>query len=358
MKMRRTVRALGLALALLAAAMAATVAWVETSCRAPAEPRAARPDVIRVDAPGYARPEVASYLSYPEWFIVHAYDDFAAVSRASSPSDFGYLSSIRSFWGSFCSVNRKAARLGADDLETRTMIYLIGFSFSAEMALKGLYETTIGRLTSFVSTQTEEDRFAQRLNDDYAAFLRHKPWYAYPFWSEERRFWSETPLTGAGMPRKVERRLGLSVEYAVKSAYAAGMGWLAGLSPAATRIGGVVKAPRAVLEADPRITIVAELAPDTFRIETDRYAALSDILRTIARGGGEIVEIAGNRDGLVTVLAQDERGTIGKPGETLFAHPVGARPGWTRYGLAIPLRDLAPLSAQGRGGRLRLRALL
>lgn len=342
MRLRRAIRVGAYAIALSLAAMAATIAWVETACRAPVIARKTEVEAIRVSAPGYARPLAASYLSYPEWSIVHAYDDFAAISRASGPSDFGYLDAIRGFWGSFCSVSRKASQIGADDLETRAMIYVIGFSFTAEMALKGAYEATVGRLTSLVSTRTEEDRFAQRLNDDYAAFLRHTPWYAYPFRSEAGRFWSEVPLIGEAMPRKIERRLGLSVEYAFKSAYAAGMALLAGVSPAAARIGSVVKAPRAALAADTRIAIVAELAPDTFRIETDRYAALSDILRGLARQGGEIVEIAGNREALVSVLVPKD-GAEGGPGERLFARAVAARPGWTRIGLAVPLRQVAGL---------------
>ena len=38
----------------------------------------------------YARRESDSYLSFPEWHIVYAYEDLAGVLRQGNESDFAY----------------------------------------------------------------------------------------------------------------------------------------------------------------------------------------------------------------------------------------------------------------------------
>ena len=45
-------------------------------------------------------PESNTYLSYPEWSIVYAYDDFATISARQGESGFHYLGSIGAFWNS------------------------------------------------------------------------------------------------------------------------------------------------------------------------------------------------------------------------------------------------------------------
>src|SRR5262249_59581835 len=95
--MRRWARRAALALAALVVLLAVPVVWIEGRCTAP---RAA-PSAIRVaplvDEPGYARRESDSYLSFPEWSIVYAYDDLAGVLARGDESDFGYGRWIRAF---------------------------------------------------------------------------------------------------------------------------------------------------------------------------------------------------------------------------------------------------------------------
>ena len=63
------------------------------------------------------------------------------------------------------------------------MIYIIGISYSAEYAIKGLYENTIGRVFEWIrgEKRTPQDEYARAVLQDYAAFLYTVPWYKYPF---------------------------------------------------------------------------------------------------------------------------------------------------------------------------------
>jgi hypothetical protein len=227
-------------LVLVIVVMGATIGLTETLCRGPTVLSGLTTDAEwhSVLSPEERRNEVDSYITYPEWAIVYAYDDFAAVTRRGSESDFHYLDSIRSFWTSLCAVKRVAPQHGQVTIDYNAMLYIIGPSFTAEMGAKGLYEKTIGALSAWVRgpTRTPEDEFALKVADDYAHFLRQTPWFAYPFFDTLKRFWTEDPLTGGNPIRKVERRLGLSLEYAFKAVYAKAIGALAGFSPADLRI--------------------------------------------------------------------------------------------------------------------------
>jgi len=85
-------------------------------------------------------------MTYPEWHIVHAYEDYAQVIAKGDPHEFGYVSSIKGFWSSLCSLTTKAPAHGEIDGSTKSMVYTIGVSFTAELLLKAAYEETIGRL--------------------------------------------------------------------------------------------------------------------------------------------------------------------------------------------------------------------
>ena len=51
-----------------------------------------------------------NYLTYPEWSIVHAYEDFAGVLRKESESDFSYLASIAGYWRNLCAISAIASQ--------------------------------------------------------------------------------------------------------------------------------------------------------------------------------------------------------------------------------------------------------
>jgi hypothetical protein len=113
------------ALAIVACLSAIPVAIVETQCTASPQP-ATPNERFDIKIPGYRRAEGDSYLTFPEWYIVYAYDDLAGVTRQSSESGFDYLQSIRGFWTSLCGSTATAGAVGPVTFDQRVTNYIIG----------------------------------------------------------------------------------------------------------------------------------------------------------------------------------------------------------------------------------------
>lgn len=342
----RRLRRFGMALAALVVVAALPVLWTENVCSRPvvADTQPFRSVLETKDR----RDEVNTYLTYPEWSIVHAYEDLAGVMRQSSESDFAYFASIRSYWSSLCSLYQIATSRGAVSTEYKQMLYVIGLSFAGEMGVKGLYEETIGRVFVFLrgKAPTAEDKFALLMADDYAKFLRQQPWYEFPFGRYLRRFWLETSPIQGYPPRKIERRFALTMEYGVKSVYAGVIGFAAGLTPYSLVVRSVVdKAEPADFTAQEQVKIVGLASNGATIIETPRYRIFTGISRKLAQRGRNFTEIAGNDDILITVLAQArDTPVLSKlKAKTLFEIPVQSRTGWRRIGLDLKVVDLMAL---------------
>ena len=102
------------------------------------------------------------------------------------------------------------------------MIYVIGISYSAEYAIKGLYENTIGRVFEWIrgEKRTPQDEFGRAVLQDYAAFLYTIPWYKYPFREKLDGLMAISAPTPSNL-RSWERDFALGAEYFVKIGYAA-----------------------------------------------------------------------------------------------------------------------------------------
>jgi hypothetical protein len=339
--LRRLLKWFGLAVGALLLAAAVPIAYVETQCfgSLPREASSYRPVLPAEEHRALAD----TFLTYPEWSIVHAYEDLAVVSRASGESAFDYVVPIRRYWSNLCLLAARASAKGPVTPDVKAMLYVIGVSFSVELGIKGLYETTIGRLTwmSAGRVMTEEDRFAHDLADDYATFLRQTPWYDYPFGSKLGQFWRTVPLNSSAILRSLERRVALSLEWGVKSLYARLMALAANFAPAKLTIRSVISALDDS-EATPGglIRLIERRADGTAIIETPRYRAFTAIqLEQLEKGRG-FVEIAGNDHIFVTVLAPT--GWTGASSEfaTMLTVPIQARAGWERHGVYLHLSKL------------------
>jgi hypothetical protein len=319
-------------LSVLLAAAGVPVVVVETSCGNGAVP-GTQAKVTDVQDAGYQRAEGDSFLTYPEWYIVHAYADLAGVTRRSSESNYQYGNAITGFWTSLCGATETARKIGAVTIDQRVTNYVIGLSFSLEMAVQGAYERSIGALTAWLrgDKRTPEDEFNQRFLDDYAAFLQQTPWYEYPFKATLVRFWQDTPWSWASPVRSAERRFALTLEYGLKGLYAVAIGALAGYSPAQPSIMTVIKPRDGDMVAD--VTIVRKLGDGAYLVRTPRYQAYTDILEAWAKNGTEVVEIAGNRRILTTVIAPEGSAIDASGATRIFTIPLQAKPGWQRIGL-------------------------
>ncbi len=327
-------RRLVVAVLLLALVVAAPILWVETACRGAAR----APDYAAVLPEEHRRDESRTYTTYPEWHIVHAYDDYARIVAAGDPHEFGYLRAIAGFWTSLCPLAERAAAHGGFTAESKQTIYTIGASFTAEMLLKAAYEETIGRLATLVrgDVRAPLDEVSAAQAAGYAAFLQQTPWYRWDFAGDA----AALAAANSGTPRDRERAVALNIEYRAKALYA----------------GVIARAVAAVGEDEPTIrSVVSGLAPDALaaipgvevigplgegiEIETPRYRAFTVILQAIAAAGGDFVEIAGNDDILFTAIGPE-------------APPPGAVASFRRQG-AGDWRHLIDAKVWGLASRLR-----
>ena len=299
----RWLKRLVIAVVVIVVLLLLPVARNELMCRGTTDPNAAVYQPIVTD-PAWQRSEARTLMTYPEWDIVHAYEDYAAVIDQSDPQDFGYLRSIFGFWGSLCDVTRMAAAHGGVDTPTKQMVYTIGVSFTAELLAKAAYEETIGRLVTWVRGPEHAplDDVSARQAQDYATFLQQTPWYLWDF----RQSAAELDSGNQGSLRDRERNLALGIEYRFKALYAGAIeAAVAATGNDALRMRSVVSGVAAERLAVLPGTVIVGEAPQGTVIETDRYRAFTELAVQIAAEGGTFVEIAGNDDILVTVLGSE-----------------------------------------------------
>lgn len=252
--------------------------------------------------PEHHRSEARTLLTYPEWHIVHAYDDYAKVIATDDPHRFGFWQSITEFWSSLCSLSKQSAAHGGFPFETKQMVYVIGVSFSAEMGMKALYEEIIGRIATWVRGPERSvlDNVSARQTAEYAQFLQQVPWYKWDF-AKDKAELSDKATSGF---RDVERRIALGGEYAAKAAYAKVIAKAVdGVGADALTLRMIVRdiSEQSLLD----LSDVQIIAPhgSGYEIETPRYRVLTHLIQDMAQQGANFVEIAGNDDIMLTALS-------------------------------------------------------
>ena len=339
--MRRAFKILALfvaAVVVVVLLLLSPAAYVETFCHA--DPQADSYSPLIRD-PAMRREEANTFLTYPEWHIVYAYDGLAEVLKTGDEYRFDYLASVKDFWKADCALTAIADRHGGADTQTRMMVATIGVSFTLEMGLKAAYEETLGRLTAYWrgDQKTPQDSVARDMAIDYAAFLRQTPWYKYPFQPQIDKLWAapvDEPVRGW------ERRLALGGEWKAKIAYAGMIAdAVAATGEAKLTIFSVVSGmPAEALSAMPDVRVVSESA-NGILIETPRYDRFTHILSDIAKAGGNVREIAGN-DQIMVSLTAPASDQAPPPGELIARFP---RAGFDSDRLLVLVRitDLAQL---------------
>jgi hypothetical protein len=337
---RRCKVALGIGSALLLTVLA-PILYIEGTCRSP---------LPGFETGGYRsllpladrRPEARTWLTYPEWHIVYSADSFGRHLAASRPpSGYRYGSDIKGFWSSYCGLNR--ATIGSSDAgDAKVIIYTIGISYTVELAVKAIYENTIGRLVEWIGGwRSADDRYAASVQLHYGAFMHETPWYRFPFGTALYQLWQTREADHHF--RHWERRLALSAEYGVKAGYAKLIDKASGaaLGRDETSLRFVARATKEQIAAvDPRLKPVQALPGGLIVVEAPRYAQFTALLGKLAASPVELVEIAGNDDIFVTSLAPKAHVT-GAP--VLLAMPLGERPGWHREGVSVKVPQLLPL---------------
>ena len=299
-----------------------------------------------VTPPEHRRGVEQTFLTYPEWFLVHSPAEYAAFLRSGAPSEFPYFSHIGQLWQSYAAVT-EATREYPTNVGYHVMIVVIAVSTTVEYGLKASYETLVGRLGELADggAMTDEDRYAAATAQDYVDFIRKQPWYEYDFVARLRGLWSQTPAFGRGLLRKWERRYILTSEYGVKAVY----GWvikkLTKMSYEDPLPVTAVWVDRLPEGTDPALgeTAVLKRLPDGSALVTlPRYAAFKEHALALAKRGATFREIAGNRSViLITILAPDSMTLPDSGGRVLFSQPILTSPPLVRRALVVPVPRLA-----------------
>ena len=291
------------------------------------------------------RSEDQTYLTFPEWFLVFSPDEDADMLEAGQPaSAFPFFSHIGQFWGAYRQVIGATRGRYPFNAEYHTMIVVIGVSTTVEYAIKGAYETLVGRLSELASTPngTAEDRLATREARDYVDFIRVRPWYEFDFLTPLRDLWLRTPSWGPHPVRKWERRYLLTSEWLIKAGYAA-------LLTHATH--STFDRPKvttlAVLE-DPSADSPAALGLTTLQrdrtgtlVSLPRYQPFTQVAVALAARGVRFDEIAGNRGPILASIVVPTVQPVAPGVRVLIRQPILTRPGLERRALEIPVPELS-----------------
>ena len=322
--------------------------------RLPAVSEARMPAVLQAEArvaldtvPGYAREEGAEYLTHPEWDLVYSSEAYARWLREGKrPSAFPYVASVGTFWRSYLGTWQATRRSAPAGMGTHVMLGVIGTSTALEYGIKGLYEVTIGRLFEAFAPAggTAEDRYAAQVAEDYARLINEKGWYEFDFAGAFKRLWTDVPLFGPGLPRKLERRYWLSTEYGLKTIYAwlIGIGTGAGYAPdEAVRYLVVAGWNDSLAAGVDSLQRVSWLDRSYALLSVPRYAAYRDALLSLSRHAERLraAEVSGNRVVTLTGLAPEGWRAPARS-RVVLAYEAPAQRGQVRVLLAVDARDL------------------
>ena len=291
----------------------------------------------------YARPGAATFLGLPEWYVVYSAEEYAEAIGRGAPSRFPYFGAIRQFWryyGGVCVTTRNRYPFS---IRSHVALGAIGMRFSAEQAVKGAYEKTLGRVVEGIAGHdTPEDAFAARVAREYGRSLSTGRWYDFPFAAALEALWKEVPVPGPHPIRKWERRVALSIEYGVKALYGGAariaVKYLRGAGDAGVHVLAENVPDRAL--ADARIENVKAVGPRVYVLKLPPAPAFSTIVPALLRQGVRFREIAGNGEIFLTVRAPRTWAFGLGPGRLVLAEPILTDPSRQRAGIATPVSSL------------------
>jgi hypothetical protein len=336
---------------MLLAGITVSAVAVRVRCPAPAE---AGPPAHAATPPGpfadpalqaSVRAEDSTYLTFPEWYIVYSAQEHAAALDVRPPSAYPYFRSVGQYWCSYNTVFEWARRRYPFSAGNHLMLLVIGTSYTGEYLIKGAYENTIGRVSEALSggATTEEDRFNAQLWREYGAFLEHTPWYEFPFSAKLAALWQETGAWGQHPIRKWERKIALSMEYAVKAAY----GKLIGLATGAIyedyeqrTLTWMDQLPSETLAQVPGARPDRAVDSTTQLVSLPRFREFDRAVLDLTQRGARFRAFAGNEEIMLTAIAPSAWQLSGAEGQLLFEQPILTDPSRKRVAINAPVPDL------------------
>lgn len=311
--------------------------------------------------PAYRRPEGATYLTFPEWYLVFNPQEYAQSLALHPPSRFPYFKSLGQFWGGYAEVYGITQHNYPFNGGAHLMVMVIGTSTTVEYTIKGVYENTVGRFSEFTAQgkRTAEDDYAAQVAKDYGDFVPTQPWFDFPFGHKLAGLWSQTRFFGPHFPRKFERKLFLSLEYGVKSLYA-GVIRLASYTVYGVADTEVYATVRNIPESafgNPNVKKVRLLADGACIITVPHYQGFTDTVPVLAALGVQFEEIAGNDEILLTIVTPSDWSYDLSAGQPLFSMDVLAGAGLKRVAIQAPVKSLGAMLREIEAGHLKVEHL-
>ena len=291
----------------------------------------------------HLRPADQTFLTYPEWFLVHSPAEQANYARTHTTTTFPYMGHIRQLWRSYSIMYDQIKGSFPFNTGYHIMIWVISVSTTVEYGMKGLYETIIGRLTNPMggAVVTDEDRFNARFTQDYVDFIRVSPWYEFDFTSRIPTLLSGTSFFGPHFLRKCDRKYMLLTELVVKAGYGylIKLGTKASYDAALPTTAVVVdRLPAAI----PNVRVLKTQSDGSALLLLPRYEAFHPAASALAGQGVTFREIAGNNSAiLLTVLAPTTWNPVSSDFRLVFTQPIITQPGIQRVAIVTPVGGLA-----------------
>jgi hypothetical protein len=311
--------------------------------------------------PGYQRAEDATYLTFPEWYLVFQPQEYAQYIALNRPSGFPYGRSIAQMWGGYAEVYGIARQHYPFNAGYNVMLVVICSSSTVEFAIKGAYENTVGRVFEWTaSAQTPEDKFAAEVAREYGAFIPFKPWFEYPFGAKFKELWTAHDFFGPDFLRKCERKFFLSLEYGIKALYARAIGAASASAygTAATQVVATLRDPEGATRDRTDTARVQELAGDNrWIVKLPHYQGFTDTVPALARHGVNFEEIAGNDEIMLTLHAPAGWSYNLSAGKPLFTMALLTGDARQRVAVQVPVRDLGNVLRELDGQGLRVEHL-
>jgi hypothetical protein len=294
----------------------------------------------------HVRGEDQTFLTLPEWFLVHSPEEYAAYLKGNRPSKFPFFGHISQFWQTYYQVHQATKDKYPFNSNYHIMVMTIGVSTTMEYACKGTYEALIGSLTERKGKEyrTLEDEYAAKISQEYVDFIKVDPWYKFDFIKALKGLWSQVPTSGDNPIRKWERRYALSTEYLVKAGY----GWIIKKATQAsfdapipvTAVVIEIKDENA-LRGIPGVKDIKKVGEGMFTALLPRYGGFTPSSQAISMAGGKFIEIAGNKNFImISLLTSTSVDKYSIDGELKFVQPILTQPQRQRLVFLVEIQKL------------------
>jgi hypothetical protein len=294
----------------------------------------------------HVRGEDQTFLTLPEWFLVHSPEEYATYLKSNRPSKFPFFGHISQFWQTYYQVYKETNGKYPFNAGYHVMVMTIGISTTVEYAFKGAYESIFGAITenSGLNYRTAEDEYAAKIAQNYVDFIKVDPWYKFDFVSALKGLWNNVPTDGEHKIRKWERRYALTTEYLIKAGY----GWVIKKATQASFDAPIPKTAVVVeigdpdkLKSIPGITNIKKTEEGSYFALLPRYGGFTPASQAAAIAGAKFKEIAGNTHFImISLLMPKSLDKYAIDGSVKLVQPILTQPNRQRVVYLVDIEKL------------------